>query len=52
MRFTLPFLLSLGWLVGAAVIPSHETHTAELDARDTTGYRSVAYFVNWVCTMT
>nr|WMS58908.1 chitinase POCH-1/2021 [Penicillium ochrochloron] len=47
MKFILPFLLGLGWLVGAAVIPSHDTHTAELDARDAAGYRSVAYFVNW-----
>lgn len=51
MRFILPFLLSLGWLVGAAVIPSHDTHTTELDARDAAGYRSVAYFVNWVSTV-
>jgi chitinase len=50
MKFILPFLLGLGWLVGAAVIPSHDTHTAELDARDAAGYRSVAYFVNWVST--
>lgn len=51
MRFILPFLLGLRWLVGAAVIPSHDTHTAELDARDAAGYRSVAYFVNWVGTI-
>jgi chitinase len=51
MRFILPFLLGLGWFAGAAVIPSHDTHTAELGARDAAGYRSVAYFVNWVCTI-
>lgn len=51
MRFILPFLLSVGWLAGAAVIPSDDTHTTELDARDAGGYRSVAYFVNWVSAM-
>ncbi|EPS33160.1 putative chitinase [Penicillium oxalicum 114-2] len=47
MRFVLPFILGLAWLVTGAVIPSHHTNSTELEARDSAGYRSVAYFVNW-----
>lgn len=48
MHLVLPFLLGLGWLANAAVIPSLESNMPELEARATSGYRSVAYFVNWV----
>lgn len=49
MRPVLPFLLSLAWLANAAVIPSPGNATAGLAPRNAAnGYRSVAYFVNWV----
>lgn len=52
MRLVLPFLLSLAWLTSAAVIHSLGSSTTELGARDGgTGYRSVAYFVNWVSSL-
>ena len=48
MRFILP-LLSLGYFASAAVIPVPSTNANELDTRASSGgYRSVAYFVNWV----
>lgn len=47
MKFVLSFTLGLAWLANAAVIPSSGDR---LEARDdgVTGYRSVAYYVNWV----
>lgn len=43
--------LGLGWLANAAVTHSPSTNATEAGARDAaTGYRSVAYFVNWVGT--
>jgi hypothetical protein len=52
MRSVLPFTLGLAWLAQAAVIPNLGTELAARDAEvtteATTGYRSVAYFVNWV----
>lgn len=47
MRFVLSALLGLACLVNAAAIPRTD-NTTELVSRDVAGYRSVAYFVNWV----
>lgn len=41
-------LLSLGWVANAAVALSQGNKTPEIHTRDTAGYRSVAYYVNWV----
>lgn len=49
MRFILSALLGLSWLASAATIPFTDKPMNEtLVARDISGYRSVAYFVNWV----
>lgn len=48
MRFELVFFLCLNWLANAAVVPYAANATTDLDTRDGSGYRSVAYFVNWV----
>lgn len=47
MRFVLSALLGFACLANAAAIP-HTDNTTELVSRDVAGYRSVAYFVNWV----
>lgn len=52
MRFlNLIYLVCLGLVATAAVIPSPDdasSNTTQIEARDAaTGYRSVAYFVNW-----
>lgn len=48
-----PLLLCLAWLANATVIPSLGNATTELEARNSAnGYRSVAYFVNWVSDIT
>lgn len=52
MRFlSLAILLASNWLANAVVLPSTvERSVNSLETRDDpTGYRSVAYFVNWVC---
>ncbi|KAF3403915.1 Endochitinase B1 [Penicillium rolfsii] len=46
MKFLL-HLLGLGWVGNAAVVLPQGNKTAEINARDTAGYRSVAYFFNW-----
>jgi hypothetical protein len=53
MRFIHFICLCLGLAANAAVIKSPINNTTEIEALDaatsSTGYRSVAYFVNWVC---
>lgn len=50
MRFIHFFYLYFGLAASAAIIQSPSNNTTEIEARDAaTGYRSVAYFVNWVC---
>lgn len=49
MRLIQLIYLSLGLIANAAVIHSRGSNTTKVETRDAaTGYRSVAYFVNWV----
>lgn len=48
MQFVISFLLGLSWLANAAYIPALSTNSTEIVSRDVGGYRSVAYYVNWV----
>ena len=48
MQFSIPFLVGLSWLAKAAYIPALSTNSTEIESRDVGGYRSVAYYVNWV----
>lgn len=52
MKPIIPFLLGLGWLTNAAYIPAMSTNVTGIESRDVSGFRSVAYFVNWVSTST
>ncbi|KAJ5087350.1 Endochitinase B1 [Penicillium angulare] len=47
MRFIVPALLALSWLNGAASLPYGEETGKAIETRAATGFRSVAYFVNW-----
>ncbi|KAJ5125223.1 Endochitinase B1 [Penicillium atrosanguineum] len=47
MQLVLPLILGLGWLTNAAAAHPLGSNPTELEARATSGYRSVAYFVNW-----
>ncbi|KAJ5500637.1 hypothetical protein N7453_009688 [Penicillium expansum] len=49
MQSVLPLMLSMVWLAKATYIPSlTKGNTANIATRDVNGYRSVAYFVNWL----
>ena len=48
MQIVIPFLLGLSWLANAAYIPALSTNSTGMVSRDVGGYRSVAYYVNWV----
>jgi chitinase len=49
MHFILFLILSLAWLANATYIPSLvKVNAADIATRGVNGYRSVAYFVNWV----
>jgi hypothetical protein len=52
MKFVLPFILGLARFANTAAIPSQgnelEARADQVTTEASTGYRSVAYFVNWV----
>jgi hypothetical protein len=49
MRFVIPFLLGLSWLARAVPMASQDGNITAIEARaGGGGFRSVAYFVNWV----
>ena len=51
MQFFIFLLAGLSWLANAASIPTLRSNITEIESRDVgdvNGYRSVAYFVNWV----
>ncbi|KAJ5971643.1 Glycoside hydrolase superfamily [Penicillium vulpinum] len=47
MKLAIPYLLGLSWLANAAYIPALSTNSTGIESRDVSGYRSVAYYVNW-----
>lgn len=48
MQLKFSVLLGLSWLADAAVLPSARSVVSDIQSRATSGYRSVAYFVDWV----
>lgn len=52
MQVPLVLMLCFGWFTDAAPTSYGYNDTISLDPRDVAGYRSVAYFVNWVSRMT